>query len=284
MKTWLILDCNFLCWRAFHSMGGLKHGGVSTGVVFGFMKEVQLLQEAFRSTNVVFCFDYGDGKRKKILPSYKEKRHSKELTEEELQEVIAFRMQVKKLRTSYLSLMGFKNVFFQKGFESDDIIASIVKHLPKTEEGVIVTSDGDLLQLIRPHVIFHNPGKKETVTYQSFFKQWGFKPRLWWKVKALGGCSTDEVPGIPKIGEKTAAKYLRGELKEDSVAFNNIESDAGRATYKLNTKLVKLPMAGTNKFTLVDDEFDVEGWNEVCTRLGFKSLIKKKKRKGLLYG
>lgn len=281
-KTWLIIDSNFLCWRAFHSMGGLKHGGVATGVAFGFMKEVQALQDAYRTDNLVFCFDYGKGRREKLFPGYKQKRHSKELTEDELNEIIAFRKQVSKLRTDYLHRMGYSNVFYQKGFESDDIIASITQNLSEDEEAIIITSDGDLYQLIKPNVMFYNPQKRQTITYQSFYKEWGIKPRRWWQVKALGGCSTDEVPGIPGIGEKTAVKFLLKQLKETTKAHQSIVSKEGRAVYRRNKKLVKLPLAGTNVFDLDEDNFSEEGWNSVCQQLGFKSLIKKKKRKGFM--
>jgi 5'-3' exonuclease len=251
-------------------MGHLSFQDIKTGVIFGFLKEVLSLKDEFGSDRVVFCFESGLNKRKELFPEYKLKRHSRELDETELQVLGEFKHQLKVLRQDHLPRIGFSNVFTQRGYESDDIIASITQQLPEDQDAIIISSDGDLLQLLRPNVMMYNPGKKKAVTLQSFSKETGLEPWEWAKVKAIGGCKTDEVPGIPGVGEKTAIKYILGKLKPDSAAYKAIK--ANKEIITRNRKLVELPFEGTQVFELRTDTISDEGWKEVCDALGMSSI------------
>jgi 5'-3' exonuclease len=77
-RTWLVLDCNNLMWRSFHTRGGLSHRGVTTGATFGFFQDLITLRTQHYCSNFVFCFDYGRLKREKALQAYKETRKAKE--------------------------------------------------------------------------------------------------------------------------------------------------------------------------------------------------------------
>jgi 5'-3' exonuclease len=118
--------------------------------------------------------------------------------------------------------------------------------------------------------MMYNPGKKKAVTLQSFSKETGLEPWEWAKVKAIGGCKTDEVPGIPGVGEKTAIKYILGKLKPDSAAYKAIK--ANKEIITRNRKLVELPFEGTQVFELRTDTISDEGWKEVCDALGMSSI------------
>jgi DNA polymerase-1 len=276
-KKWLVLDCNYLCHRAKHSMGGLSNGNTPTGVIYGFIKTVIYLQEMFNTHRVIFCWDSIKNNRYDIFPGYKQKRKSRynELTSEEEEFEKAFRSQMKKLRRYYLKEIGYRNVFCQKGFESDDLIASICKNLPDDQQAVIITSDQDMYQCIKHNISFHSPQKKETVTLQGFTKQYGITPKEWGMLKAIVGCSTDEVPGVRGVGEKTCLKYLKGELKDTTKAYQSITSKEGIAIYKRNRPLVILPFKGTKVFKLKKDRISEEGWKNVMKKLGMKSLREK---------
>ena len=276
MNSILLLDCHYLAYRAFYSVGALSYNDVKTGVIFGFLKEVTSLIEDFAPTYTVFCFDSVTSKRKELFPDYKRKRHQKELTVAELAARSEFRRQLEYLRTRYLPTMGFRNVLYAEGYEADDLIASVVLRENEDEDNsldiTVISADEDMYQLIRPYVTIHSLSNKKPVTYQSFSQQYGLHPVVWARMIAMSGCHTDEVPGIPGIGKKTAIRYLQGALPESSKKFRDIESRAGVETIKRNRALVQLPFKDTPQFTLKADRFSEAGWRDVIDELGMKSL------------
>lgn len=273
-KKYLLLDCNYLCHRAKHIFGGLKHNETPTGVIFGFLKMIPMFQERFDTQFVVFCWDSKTNKREEIFPAYKQKRKArrKEWTKEEAEFEKAFRLQMQKLRIHYLKTIGYQNVFCQAGYESDDIIASICKDLSADDEAVIITSDKDMYQLIRSNISFFNPHKNEVLTLQKFKKRYEIRPKDWKVVKAIAGCTTDEVPGIKGVGEKTAIKFIKKEVKETSKVFQAMISKKGWRIIKRNKRLVYLPLKGIKHFPLREDNITRQGWREVCRKLGMKSI------------
>jgi len=272
-KKWLILDCNYLCHRAKWTTGGLSYENTPTGVIYGFLKSITHFQEYFNTPHVIFCWDSKYSKREEIFPAYKSNRKNKykDMNEDEIKFEKEFRQQMIMLRKKYLPTIGYKNVFVQRGYEADDIIASICFNLPMLDEAVIVSSDQDLYQLINPQVSFYNPVKGKVLTLQGFKKKYGIEPHLWGEVKVIAGCNTDGVPGIKGVGEKTAIKYLKKELKKTSQAYQII-STADFSLIRRNKKLVVLPFKGTKNFRLQKDEISKEGWKKTIEELGMKSL------------
>lgn len=194
-----------------------------------------------------------------------------------------FRWQMKMLRRQYLPTIGYKNIFVQKGYEADDIIASICFNLSMLDKAIIISSDQDLYQLINFQVSSYNPVKKKILTLQGFKEKYGILPHEWKLVKALAGCNTDGVPGVKGIGEKTAIKYLTKNLKATARAYQSITSKEGLRIFERNMRLVSLPFKVTKVFKLQEDEITQEGWNKVMKKLGMKSLRDKApifKRKG----
>lgn len=291
-KTYLILDCNFLCHRAKHSMGGLSRGdGCVTGlvadgispsvIIYLFFKTVHSLQEQFQADQLIFCWDSKTSKRKEIYPEYKAQRANKykDMDEDEIALEKEFRLQMKILRKTYLKEIGYKNVFCQKGYEGDDIIASVCQNSIKgKDEAIIITSDKDMYQLIRYNITFYNMKKK--ITLQSFKKEYGISPDQWSIVKAAAGCTTDNVKGIKGVGELTAIKSIKRTLKETSKVYKRMVSDEGRKIFMRNDKLVTLPFKGTKTFKLKKDVLSDKGWKDVCKKLGMKSIKDKLPRKG----
>lgn len=277
MKTWLFLDTNYLAHRAYHALGELTHHDVPTAVVFGVLKDVVNLQERFNTPNVAFCFDRGPVyHRERVCPTYKasrKKRHA-DASEEEKLASREFYRQVDRLRTLYLPRAGFRNIFSFEGFEGDDIIASLCHHTlqENDEEAVVVGSDGDLLQLVRHNVTIYSPQKQKVATLQSFYKDWHLEPIRWADIKAIAGCTSDDVPGIRGVGEISAAKYLRGELAEGSKYRRLIEENRG--VWERNLEVVRLPFAGTPRFELLPDEVTPERWAFVCGKLGLTTLAR----------
>jgi 5'-3' exonuclease len=273
-EPWLILDSNYLCHRAYHSTGGLEYGDIKTGVLFGFLRDVVILQDLFATDRPLFCFDMPPGLREGVCKTYKADRVARynAMPEEEREAYIAFREQVTLLRERVLPRCGYRNIFYEPGYESDDIIASLCRSLPQTDEVVIISSDKDLYQLLSPRVRCHNPQKRQTFTEHEFRATYGIDPDQWPDVKALAGCPSDNVVGIRGVGELTAIQYLRGELKAPGKKYKDIECNAGQATWRRNLCLVTLPYHGCPTFEVRPDDVTVARWRRVADWLGLKSL------------
>lgn len=274
-KKFLLLDCNYLAHRAKYVFGDLSYKGSVTGVVYGFLKEIITLTQRFQTEDLLFCWDSKESKRKEIYLPYKAKRHSKELTKEEKLFDNEFHRQIELLKYEYLHRIGYVNIFELEGFEADDIIAYFCKENSDKypdDEIIIITADQDLYQCLRPNVSWYNPKTKKTITYKKFIKEYGITPKQWIKVKAIAGCSSDNVEGIRGVGEKTAIKFLKGELKKDSKVYNEISNNWKEIVLR-NRKLVELPFEGiTNMSIDLENNITQKGWNSVTKELGMRSM------------
>lgn len=264
---WLLLDVSYLSYRSYFALGRLSFGEIATTVVYGVLREVLTLQQQFGTSRVAFCFDFGKPLRCTLCPGYKSSRHTGK-SEEELEAILEVKRQITCLRKDYLSQVGFRNLLFQKGYEADDIIAHVAQSRPD-KEFIIVSNDHDLFQLLSPNVQIWNPHAKEMVTEKTFRRDWGLDPVDWIDVKAIAGCRTDDIPGVPRVGEPTAAKYLRGEMTKGKT-FDAIRR-AGEL-YRKNLRLVRLPFPNIEDIQLVKDEITGTGWDSLIKRLGMNSL------------
>lgn len=269
MKTWLLIDAHHLCYSSFFALGKLSYGEDATEVVYGFLSQIIHLQDIFQTDNVAFCFDYGKNLRLLQLPSYKANRRDR--TAEEQEAYNDLQDQIKKLRREHLPNIGYRNIFFDKGYEADDVIASICRNnIGKKNEAIIVSGDHDLYQLIRHNVSVYHPNQQRIVDRKAFCDQWGIEPSMWIDVKALAGCKGDNVEGIRGVGEKTAAKFLNGTLNPNNKTFESIVR--GNKIWKRNKPIVKLPYAGVSEFEFRKDRVTKKTWNKVVNSLGMRTL------------
>lgn len=272
MKTWLVIDVSYMCHRAFHMAKDLSWKGKATGVVFGFLKSISFLKDEFQTDRIAFCFDHPHNRRKDVFPPYKKKRNTIERTPEEQEAYKGLQIQISELRQRYLPLIGFKNIFCANGYESDDVMAAMAKYVAADHELILVTADQDLYQCLGSQISIYSPHKRLLLGGGWFEGQYKIRPWQWAQVKAIAGCSSDEVPGIKGVGEITALRYLRGELKPTSAAYLAIRSREGRAIVRRNRPLVELPYQGCPIPVLQDDEVSTKGWKEVCQLLGMKTI------------
>jgi DNA polymerase-1 len=271
-ECFLILDCNYLCHRAKHVFGELSHAGSATGVIYGFLTDLITLQNRFGTSRFVFCWDWGPSKRRRLFPTYKEQRRTQQpKTEEEEAFELAFRKQVHKLQNEYLHTIGYRNIFWQDGYESDDIIAAVCQRLPSWDTGVIVTADKDLYQCITKNVHWYDPRTKKLLTYGLFRKQYRIKPSKWAVVKAIAGCNSDNVPGIVGVGEVKALLYLTGAMSPESKTYKSIRG-GWKSIVLRNRTLVQLPLPGLKPIQLCEDVVTQRGYNTVCKALGIKNI------------
>jgi 5'-3' exonuclease len=261
MKTWLLIDCPYICHWRFHAVKGLTADRIKSIVIGGFLQSIRNFQELFATSHIAFCFDLGTPKRQCNYLDYKKSRRLRHV---ELNRCII------KLRTKYLPMLGYVNMFAQEGYEADDIIAKLCLQLaPGDDKAIIVSSDHDLYQCLGPIASIYNPHTAKITTAESFATKWGIAPSQWAQVKAIAGCVSDDVPGVPGVREKTACKYLRGMLKMDGKAYQSILSNLNRIND--NLLLVTLPYPGLPQFALSDDDVTDDKCDEVNELLGIKT-------------
>jgi DNA polymerase-1 len=269
MATWLILDGDYMAHRSYHALGKLSDNGELTGVVYGFLRDTLRLIEKHYTRNVAFAFDLGDSVRKQLFPEYKAKRQA--LTQAEQGEKSELRRQMRLLRKEYLPEVGWTNIFAQKGYEADDVIASLCRALPEGDDAIIVSRDADLFQLLNDRVVMWDPHAQRMVTPRSFNMTWNIMPSQWVRVKAIAGCRTDEIPGVKGVGPATAIKYLRGGNVSGPLR-DSIDRHCQSEAMVRNLKLVTLPYPGTEEFTFQEDGFDSRRWDALADRIGMPSL------------
>jgi 5'-3' exonuclease len=268
----LILDCNYLSYQAFHTLGELSHGGVESGVVFGFLNRVLSLGHRFQTNRFAFCWDSKESFRRELYPKYKGNRRKEKTPEEKAQYDILY-TQMTLLRHSVLDAIGFRNVFEQRGIESDDLMAEIVKTSSEPSGDIIVTSDEDLFQCLREGCSIHNPSSKKLWTKASFEEEYGITPEEWVWVKIIAGCKGDNVAGVQGVAETTAIKWIRNELKAHTKKFKDIQEQV-RFLKETNEILVRLPFPKTLPIHFNGDELNPTGLMFVAEEYGMMSYLK----------
>jgi 5'-3' exonuclease len=269
----MLVDANALGHVVKHATKELSWNGDKTGVIYGFIQKMIRIQSEVNADQIIFCWDVNrdDLFRKSIFPDYK-KKPEKEQTklEKDLEEIA--RPQFLLLRKEVLPEIGFMNNIIEKGLEADDILAQLTLQLKSDNEVIIVTRDNDLHQmLVSGRVLMFDPIKMGYFSESIFHNKWGIGPEDWAYVKAIAGCAGDGVPGVPGVKEKTAIKFLKGELKATTKAYKAIVAAEEKCVF--NIRLVKLPFETTPHFNIQQDELSTTGFINVCKKYGFNSLL-----------
>lgn len=279
-KPWILIDVSYLAHRAKYAVQGLAWEDFPTGVMFGFWEQLKTIcnNPYIDSNRVALFFDSRKSYRRKVFPEYKSQRRKNQTNDEQLQSSI-MRDQIKLLRTIVLPKVGFP-VYLQSGCESDDLIAQAALQLDqKNERGIIITSDGDLWQCITDNIHWYDPARRKFLDVARFRQEKKIHPDHWGSAKCMAGCSGDEVPGIPGVGEKTAVKYLLGELPCHYKTYKSIQSEEGIEISYRNIELVVLPHPKTKPINLLEPDYNTEAFFESCERYGFLTYLKEPKKK-----
>lgn len=257
----IVVDCGAVCHTAMYAYQNLStKDGLPTGILFGFFSLVYAMAFSHACPRFAFCWDSQNSKRRELYPEYKANRVKSE-------ELIESYKQFEHIRTEVLPSLGFANSFIQDGYEADDLIASICRN----NEGkkYIASLDHDLYQLLDEETCLIKPNSSEArYTLSRFREQYGIEPEEWVLVKAMAGCSTDNVKGIPNVGEIRAVKHLTGKYQWQCT---------GREAEKIihrNLRLVRLPMKGTKKILLKEKEhLDFDKFYQMCEKYQFKKFL-----------
>jgi DNA polymerase I len=226
MKKLYLVDVSGMFFRAFYAIRPLSTpSGLPVNALYGYLSMTVKLLREIKPDYMAFCFDRAEPSfRKEIDPNYK--AHRKEMPADLVPQV----PYVRKL-TEALGIPCFDRL----GFEADDIIGTLT-HFGREQglEVVIVSSDKDFGQLVRPFVTMYDTMKDVRYDEAGVLEKWGVEPRKIIDFLAMVGDSSDNVPGVAGIGEKGAQKLLSQFDSLDSI-YENLESVSGAA---LKNKLV----------------------------------------------
>ena len=280
MEKLVIIDGNSLINRAFYALPMLTNfNGEVSNAVFGFTNIIVKIINEIKPKYMCVAFDYGKKTfRNNMFDGYKGTRKP---TPPELKSQFP-------ILKNLLSAMNIK--FIEKeGIEADDIIGTLTKKFDC--ENIIVTGDKDSFQLINNNtwVMFTKKGVTETINYtpSKLYKDYGIEPYQVVELKSLMGDSSDNIPGVKGIGEKTAVNLLTNYNTLDGV-YNNIDKITGSVKTKLlgNKDMAYL----SHELATIKCDCDIEVKLEELTynfpfnsevlnyfkRYQFNSLLKKK--------
>ena len=282
----MILDGNSIVNRAFYGVRSLSApDGTPTNAIFGFLNILQRMLDEQRPDAVCVSFDRREPTfRHKAYDGYKAQR--KGMPEELAQQM--------PLLKETLDAMGIRR-YELAGFEADDILGTVsVKCAAAGWECVVVTGDKDSLQLITDTTTVCNVktrmGQTETINYTPgvFREEYGFDPPQMVDLKALMGDSSDNIPGVPGIGEKTALELVRkyGTVENIYADLSALDvrdgvrkklaagEESARMSYWLATILKEVPMDFDPKDNLWDQNY-TDSLYSLFKRLGFQKFIEK---------
>lgn len=218
-----VIDGSSLLFRAFYALPLLSSkNGVYTNAVVGFYNMLSRLLKDESPEGVIIAFDKSkETFRKKKYAEYKGTR--KPMPEE-------LKMQIPMLK-ELSDALGICFIELE-GFEADDIIGTIAtKAAANGDDALVITGDRDALQLLRPNlrVYFTKKGISEVKTYDEdiFKEEYGIEPIKLIDLKGLMGDTSDNIPGVPKVGEKTALKLLKEYGSLEGI-YENLDKISGK--------------------------------------------------------
>lgn len=234
-----LIDGSGYIFRAYYAMayrGGTtltNPEGTPVGAVYGFTNMVLKLMKEHSHAAIAVIFDAArENFRNDIYPEYKANR-------DETPEDLIPQFPLVKEATEALGLPAIE----LEGYEADDLIATYVKEA--TAKGMtvkIVSSDKDLMQLVDDNVFMLDPMKNKIIDEAGVIEKFGVTPDKVIDVQALAGDSTDNVPGVPGIGVKTAALLINeyGSLEELLERAEEIKQNKRRETLIDNAEMARI--------------------------------------------
>lgn len=216
-KRFFIIDGNSYIYRAFYAIRNLSTStGLPTNAVFGFANMLLKVIKEQRPDLLAIAFDpKGPTRRHGEFKEYK--AHRPPMPRDLVPQIPYIHRLVEAFRIP---------VFIRDGQEADDVIATLtLKGVESGLEVVIVTGDKDILQLVRPDVSVYDSLKEVTYRPAEVIERFGVPPDRVVEIMGLMGDASDNIPGVPGIGEKTAQALIR-----EHGSIENVLANAHRIT------------------------------------------------------
>jgi len=284
MKKLLILDSNSLMNRAFYALPPMNNSdGINTNAIYGFMNMLFKMKDEINPDSIIATFDLkAPTFRHKEYAEYKAGRNK---MPPELAEQFPI---IKEL----LKFMGIK-IFEIEGFEADDLIGTVSKFAENNSTEVfVVTGDKDALQLASDStkIVITKKGVSETAVYdrKTFIDEFEVTPNQFIDVKGLMGDKSDNIPGVPGVGEKTAFKLIKEYGSIEEVLKNienipgkklkeNLENNVEQAIFskKLATIMREVPIEITLDDINCSEKEDILEIKKMLIKLEMKSILAK---------
>lgn len=275
-ETLYILDGSYYIFRAFYALRSLSNSkGMPTNGLYAFTRMLLNVIRDERPEHLIVTFDPpGKTFRHEMYEEYKANRESP--PDELRAQMPHFRRIVKALNIPVIEVPGF---------EADDVIGTIVRS--KTRDGVrvvVLTGDKDLYQLVDAHTLLVDSMRDKKVGIQEVVERFQVGPEGVADVLALAGDTSDNVPGVPGIGEKTAGKLIREFGSVENLLANidavsgtkrkeNLTNFADQARLSLDLVTIKtdVPFELTrDQMTLEAPDFDA--FDALCAEFEFRSF------------
>ena len=230
-KRLILVDGSGYIFRAFYALPPMsREDGTPVNAVFGFTSMLLKLSEDMEGENILVVFDAARTTfRNEIYKEYKANRS------EPPEELVPQFDLIKKATTA----IGLKSLEVEN-YEADDIIATYVKIAKKENiETLVISSDKDLMQLIQDGVSLYDPMKNIKIGPEAVLEKFGVSPDKVIDVQALAGDSSDNVPGVPGIGVKTASQLINeyGSLEKLLDNASSIKQEKRRESLLNNAEL-----------------------------------------------
>jgi len=285
MKKLVLIDGHSILNRAFYGVPELSNSqGLHTNAVYGFLNIMFKILDEEAADYIAVAFDLSAPTfRHKAYAEYKGTRKS---MPDELREQVP-------LIKDVLSSMNIP-ILTMEGYEADDIIGTIAKRYQSDEVFVsVISGDRDLLQLSDKHIKIRIPKTSKGVTTvhdylpEDVMNEYGVTPKEFIDVKALMGDTSDNVPGVPSIGEKTATKIIQEYHSIENAIEHVDELKPPRASKALSehvedAKFSKMLVTIVTDAPIEADILDMEVGNfytkeslEWINKLEFKSFLKR---------
>ncbi|MDO6461615.1 DNA polymerase I [Granulosicoccaceae sp. 1_MG-2023] len=275
-KPLILVDGSSYLFRAFHALPPLTNAdGEPTGAVYGVVNMLKRLVKDYGADEVAVVFDAkGKTFRNELYSDYKATRPP---MPDDL------RVQIAPLH-ELVEALGFPMII-QEGVEADDVIGTLALQAAKDGKPVIIsTGDKDMAQLVDEHITLINTMNNTTMDKDGVVAKFGVKPDQIIDYLALMGDKSDNIPGVPGCGPKTAVKWLDtyGSLQG---VIDNAEAIKGKIGEKLRAALETLPLSYELATIRTDCELplqhdqlqrrepDVDKLAALFSRLGFKAWL-----------
>ncbi len=279
MDKLFLIDGNSFCYRAFYAIRDLSTSkGEPTNAIYGFTTMLSKIIKDYNPQYLAIAFDLKE-------PTFRHKRykeykiHRKPMPDDLVSQIPTIK--------EVLSCYGYA-IYEKPGFEADDILATIVKKMKKeTIEVCIITGDKDTLQLVGEHVRVLNPHKDNLLYDAETVKEhFGVKPSQISELLSLMGDASDNIPGVPGIGEKTAVSLINefGTVKDIYRNLARVKKEHIRKTLEANTEKLELSKELTTMDSDVPIEVDLDSMRigepdtnrlyDLFKRLEFKNLAR----------